>query len=86
MFSGNGTMGCVQGSTLDPSSVSGGGQLRGGDGKLTMKSESTIAVAGQSANVNGSVPQQFTGNALKTSIGSLGWCAVAGVLSLVIAL
>jgi hypothetical protein len=86
MFSGNGTMGCVQGSTLDPSSVSGGGQLRGGDGKLTMKSESTIAVAGQSASGNGSVPQQFTGNGLKTSIGSLGWCAVAGVLSLVIAL
>ncbi|RYN68605.1 hypothetical protein AA0118_g1267 [Alternaria tenuissima] len=86
MFRGNGTMGCVQGSTMDPSSVSGGGQLRGGDGKVTMKSESTIAVAGQSASGNGSAPQQFTGGAFKTTVGSLGWGVVAGAIGLFMAL
>ncbi|KAH6873021.1 hypothetical protein BKA58DRAFT_313356 [Alternaria rosae] len=83
MFSGNGTTGCVQGSTGDPSSISGGGQLRGGDGQLTEKSASTIAVAGQGLNGNGSAPQPFTGYALKTTIGSLGWGVVAGVIGLV---
>ncbi|KAI4959566.1 hypothetical protein J4E86_003288 [Alternaria arbusti] len=82
MFRGNGTMGCVQGSSGDPSSISGGGQLRGGDGQLTEKSASTIAVAGQGMNGNGSAPQPFTGNALKTTMGSLGWAVMAGVIGL----
>jgi hypothetical protein len=82
MFRGNSTTGCVQGSTGDPLSVSGGGQLRGGDGQLTMKSESTIAVAGQSTNGTGSTLQPFTGNALKTAVGGSGWGVVAGAMGL----
>ncbi|KAF1828840.1 hypothetical protein BDW02DRAFT_593007 [Decorospora gaudefroyi] len=46
MFRTNGSSACVEGSTRDPSSVSGGGQLRGGDGRLIEASAAVVAVVG----------------------------------------
>jgi hypothetical protein len=81
MFSGNGTAGCVQGSTLNPSSVSGGGQLRGGDGAMTSKSASQFTGKGvqeSSANQTGAQAQDTPGGAMK--LGTRAW-----VSSLVVA-
>ncbi|XP_014555003.1 hypothetical protein COCVIDRAFT_103559 [Bipolaris victoriae FI3] len=46
MFMGNGTSLCIQDSTTNPSSVSGGGQLNGGDGSATAKSSSQFTGKG----------------------------------------
>jgi hypothetical protein len=50
---------CVEGSTADKSSVTGGGQSRGGDGKINAGSGSRSNSTGGGA----STPQQFTGGA-----------------------
>jgi hypothetical protein len=78
MFStaqGKGLSMCVEGSTMDKSSVSGGGQFRGGDGKIN-------AGPGGSRNgsTNGSSPtQQFTGGAGGRGMGSAWWMGVLAV-------
>jgi len=89
MFMGNGTMmGCVEGSTGAPSSISGGGQLRGGDGKTLMKSTSVAAVADARASMpnNGTSPDMFQGSAPRGMRASIGLGFVAGVISSTLAL
>lgn len=62
----NMTQMCVKGSTGDKSSISGGGQFRGGDGQITATNGSQISPSGPSGS-----PQEFTGSAGKTI--SIGW-------------
>jgi hypothetical protein len=66
---------CVEGSTADKSSVTGGGQFRGGDGKINAGSGSR---SNSTAGGGGSTPQQFTGAAvgLKSTFWSAGAAAV----------
>ena len=83
MFAGNGTTGCVQGSTMDPSTVSGGGQLRGGDGSLTEKSESQFTgqgIQGSSGNGTSDQPQEFPGGAERLGTRSWFWSIAAAAL------
>jgi hypothetical protein len=72
---------CVQGSTGDKTSISGGGQLRGGDGTVAKgisgsssnpSSASGSAVASQS-------PQQFRGGAEGVKVSRWVWTGVFGV-------
>ncbi|KAE8831204.1 hypothetical protein HRS9122_08794 [Pyrenophora teres f. teres] len=89
MFMGNGTMmGCVEGSTGAPSSISGGGQLRGGDGKSLMKSMSVAAVAmGRMGEPNnGTAPDMFKGSAARSVTASLGFGFIASVVGLTLAM
>jgi hypothetical protein len=87
MFMGNGTTSCVEGSTGDKSSVSGGGQLRGGDGKVTERSEDVAAVFGMSGNLTGAAVEGsnrtgvFTGGAVGRRTAGWVWGVVAGVVS-----
>jgi hypothetical protein len=66
--SGMGLNKCVAGSTMDKSSVSGGGQFRGGDGKLNGNSTS-------GGNRTSTTPQ-FTGGAKGRSMGDRWWMGV----------
>ncbi|RMZ70259.1 peptidase S41 family [Pyrenophora seminiperda CCB06] len=90
MFMGNGTMmGCVEGSTGAPSSVSGGGQLRGGDGKMLMKSASVAALAAKAPVTepkNVTSPDIFKGSATRGVTANLGFGFVASVIGLTLAL
>lgn len=75
---GKGLAMCVEGSTMDKTSVMGGGQFRGGDGKLN------AAPAGaKNGTGSGSTPtQQFTGDAVGRSKGaSFGLSMLAVLLS-----
>jgi hypothetical protein len=83
MFTGNGIQGCVKGSTGDKSSVSGGGQLRGGDGKITEKSKDVAAVFGNGNSTGANGPGQFTGSAVGRAVGWMGWSVVVGALAVV---
>jgi hypothetical protein len=83
MFASNGTMGCVEGSTGDKSSVSGGGQLRGGDGVVTKTDAAQVVAKGlwAPANETEREAQQFTGAGVKSKMmETWKWGAVAGAL------
>ena len=83
MFSGNGTAGCIQGSTLNPSSISGGGQLMGGDGAMTARSASQFTgkgTQGGSMGEMGSSAPSFPGNAVKMGAQAWAWSVAAATL------
>ena len=88
MFTGNGTAGCIQGSTMNPSSISGGGQLMGGDGAMTAQGAGQFTgkeAQGSSMGEMGSQPPSFPGSAVKVGTQAWVWsisaaALVAGVL------
>lgn len=69
---------CVQGSTQDPSSVSGGGQFRAGDGSITE------GVPQQGSGSTGSGGSSFTGNAPESMISWWTWMVTVGVCVVVV--
>jgi len=79
MFVEGGLGKCVEGSTGDKTSVSGGGQFRGGDGKIN---DNAGGPKGNETGKGGEEPaQQFTGGGERRVVGSLGWAVVlAGVV------
>lgn len=69
---------CVQGSTGDKTSISGGGQFRGGDGKTAAGSNSSQT---NPAAASGSrSPQQFAGDAGSLSVGKWLWTTALGMM------
>jgi hypothetical protein len=72
---------CVEGSTMDKSSVSGGGQFRGGDGKINPVAGA--AVSNGSNGRGGSNPAQFTGGAPAKREEKVWWVGVGLVIAVV---
>lgn len=68
----NETSMCVRGSTGDPTSVSGGGQTRGGDGKLAavVAGGSQVSPINPLSSMVEQQPQQFAGGASERLVGS----------------
>lgn len=78
MFSSDSSR-CVQGSTGDPSSITGGGQLRAGDGTITPAGASLTGPGSpESSSMQDQRPQQFTGGAGRAVVGRWAW--VVGVV------
>ncbi|KAH8727166.1 hypothetical protein GQ44DRAFT_748513 [Phaeosphaeriaceae sp. PMI808] len=74
---GMGTSLCVQGSTGDKTSISGGGQFRGGDGKINTN-PSNIRGNGTSGSDSSNLSPQFTGGVMGRVRISWGWGVVGG--------
>lgn len=77
----NETSKCVEGSTGDQTSVSGGGQLRGGDGSITKGGSVTEPVTPSSTPLQDQSPPQFTGGANGNMTGRLGWVFIVATLA-----
>ncbi|KAI8939568.1 hypothetical protein NX059_003332 [Plenodomus lindquistii] len=76
----NGTSLCVEGSTGDPSSISGGGQTRGGDGVIAPV---LSPAPGDPAQKTGNQSQQFTGAANGLEVKAHRLAATVGVAVMV---
>ncbi|KAH5629014.1 hypothetical protein HBI23_226470 [Parastagonospora nodorum] len=77
MFKTEGSAMCVEGSTMDKTSVSGGGQFRGGDGKIN-------PVAGAATGTGGSrSPAQFAGAAMGRAEERVWWLGTVVVMAVV---
>jgi hypothetical protein len=81
MFKSSGRAMCVEGSTMDKTSVSGGGQFRGGDGKINPVAGA--AVSNGSNGRGGSNPAQFTGGAPAKREEKVWWVGVGLVIAVV---
>ncbi|KAH7378817.1 hypothetical protein BKA66DRAFT_420772 [Pyrenochaeta sp. MPI-SDFR-AT-0127] len=77
----NETNKCVQDSTGDKTSVSGGGQLRGGDGSITKGGSETQPATPSSTSLQDQSPPQFTGGVERRTIGRWEWAAIVAVLA-----
>lgn len=78
MFKTSGRAMCVEGSTMNKSSVSGGGQFRGGDGKINPVAGAAIG-NGSASGRGSNNPQQFTGSARGRAEEHVWWLG-AGAL------